>query len=105
MEDICFIGILFIFIATFVIYLFYFMRKENRRYRKRLFIYPKTECEYYVNAVIKMKSPDTGKWHSAILYSDYKKKQTYARDESDFLEKFVQIDDWENGNRESREEK
>lgn len=76
--------------------MFFLIRRMDRHYKSHLFIYPKNGHEYYVNAIIKMKSPDTGEWHDAVLYSDYKKRETYVREYNDFFDKFIHINKWKN---------
>lgn len=85
------VTIVVVFTVIYPVAMFFLIRKMNENYKRHLFIYPKNGHEYYVNAIIKMKSPDTGEWHDAVLYSDYKEKQTYAREHGDFFSKFKPI--------------
>lgn len=78
-------------IIIYVVVMYFLIREMDRNYKSHLYIYPKNGHEYYVNATIKMKSPDTGEWHDAVLYSNHKDRQTYVREYNDFFNKFEPV--------------
>lgn len=65
---------------------------------KLTYIYPKTGHKYLVLDRCKIKSPETGEWHDAYYYKGLDDNNYYAREQRDFVDKFISLKDWENGN-------
>lgn len=53
------------------------------------FIHINNKNVYEFIGIIKFKSPDTGIWHTGVLYKDYKTKKKYCRSLNSFNEKFM----------------
>lgn len=73
------------------------IKDMRKNYESRCFVYPKTGTIYHVDNIIKLKSPDTGEWHKAILYTDTVKNEIYTREYDDFFNKFIPLNKWRNG--------
>ena len=72
----------------------YLIWRIRNDYESGCFVYPKTETIYHIDKSIKLKNPDTGEWHKAVLYTDNVKKESYAREYDDFLDKFIPLKEW-----------
>lgn len=70
------------------------IRDMRRNYESGCFVYPKTGTVYHVDKIIKLKSPDTGEWYKSVLYTDNQKRESYAREYNDFLDKFIPLKEW-----------
>lgn len=70
----------------------------NKELNSRLYIYPKTEHTYLPIYRCKLKCPSTGEWFDAIIYKGVEDEKYYVRERKDFLDKFVKLKDYENGN-------
>lgn len=66
--------------------------------REQLYVYPKNGHQYLPLWRCRMKCPTTGQWFDAIIYQDYNTKHLYVRERKDFLDKFIKLKDYENGN-------
>ena len=97
MEDwkiLILIGSILLFIAI----LCYTTKVAFKDYKKRIWVYTKTGNHYIPFYLCKMKNPDTGEWIISVAYKD-EKGNMYVRERQDFLNKFVKLKDWENGNK------
>lgn len=70
----------------------------RRKYDKRTFVYPKTGNKYLILGVVKSKNPTTGEWYKAVRYYGIESKEEYIREYSDFLIKFVTLEEWKREN-------
>lgn len=75
------------------------IRVSLKEWKKRVYVYPKTEHLYIPLYRCRMKNPTSGEWFDAIIYQNYDTKHLYVRERKDFLDKFVKLNDWKNGNR------
>lgn len=66
---------------------------------KNIYVYPKTEHQYKVLYRCKMKLPVDGTWIDALIYLGLDDGNYYVRERRDFLNKFVKLNDWKNGNK------
>ena len=71
----------------------------NKGFNSRLYIYPKTEHRYLPIYRCKLKCPSTGEWFDAVIYKGVEDEKYYVRERKDFFDKFVKLNDWENGNK------
>lgn len=69
-----------------------------KEWKKRVYVYPKTEHLYMPLYRCRMKNPTSGEWFDAIIYKGVEDEKFYVRERKDFLDKFVKLKDWENGN-------
>lgn len=77
----------------------------NSKDRDDIYVYPKTNNQYIVKCVVKMKDTLSGEWIDAVLYISLMTGQYYVRDKRQFLDKFITLKEWEesnNGNVKSR---
>lgn len=84
------------------IYSIYLMNCEQK---KKIYVYPKTKNKYLVKGIVKMKDTLSLEWVDAVLYISLKNGNYYVREEKQFFDKFVTLEDWEesnNGNVKSR---
>lgn len=76
----------------------YVVRLRLKEVREQLYVYPKNGHQYMPLFRCRMKCPASGEWFDAIIYQDYNTKHLYVRERKDFLDKFVKLKDWNNGN-------
>ena len=81
-------------VLVYVIGIIYLVRSAKKICRSRTFIYPKTGHRYYVEKIVKAKNPTTGEWHKSVLYKGIEDGQYYVRDKEDFLNKFINIEEY-----------
>ena len=77
----------------------YVVRLRLKEVREQLYVYPKNGHQYMPLFRCRMKCPASGEWFDALIYQDYNTKHLYVRERKDFLDKFVKLNDWENGNK------
>lgn len=70
------------------------MRKEQR---DRMYVYPKNGHQYLPLYGCRMKCPASGEWIDALVYQDCNTKHLYVMDRKDFLDKFVKLTEYNNG--------
>lgn len=92
------IAIPLVMIAIFIIASFYIMKLRLKEIREKLYVYPKNGHQYMPLFRCRMKCPASGEWFDALIYQDYNTKHLYVRERRDFLNKFVKLNDWKNGN-------
>ena len=91
-----------IFIVVFILCAlgsWYLVRLRLKEIRDKLYVYPKNGHYYEPLFRCRMKNPTSREWFDAIIYQDYNIKHLYVRERKDFLDKFVKLNDWENGNK------
>ena len=71
------------------------MRKEQR---DRMYVYPKNGHQYLPLYGCRMKCPASGEWIDALVYQDCNTKHLYVMGRKDFLDKFVKLTEYNNGN-------
>ena len=76
---------------------FYVIKLRLKEIRGKLYVYPKNGHQYMPLFRCRMKCPASGKWFDALIYQDYNTKHLYVRERKDFLDKFVKLKDWKNG--------
>ena len=76
----------------------YLVKLRLKEIREQLYVYPKNGHYYEPLFRCRMKNPTSREWFDAIIYQDYNTKHLYVRERKDFLDKFVKLNDWENGN-------
>lgn len=89
-------------IAVFILCLlgsWYVVRLRLKEIRNKLYVYPKNGHYYEPLFRCRMKNPTSGEWFDAIIYQNYDTKHLYVRERKDFLDKFVKLKDWEDGNK------
>lgn len=77
----------------------YVVRLRLKEIREQLYVYPKNGHQYMPLYRCRMKNPTSGEWFDAIIYKGVEDEKFYVRERKDFLDKFVKLKDWENGNR------
>ena len=77
----------------------YLVRLRLKEIRNKLYVYPKNDHYYEPLFRCRMKNPTSGEWFDAIIYQDYNTKHLYVRERKDFLDEFIKLKDWKNGNR------
>lgn len=97
MENII-VSIIILVILILLVRLFYI---ANFKDRDSIYVYPKTNNQYIVKGMIKMKDTLSGEWIDAVLYVSLMTGQCYVRDKRQFFDKFVTLKDWENGQKKS----
>lgn len=85
-------------ILFFIIGLYLLMKVALKEWKKKVYVYPKTEHLYMPLYRCRMKNPTSGEWFDAIIYKGIEDEKFYVRERKDFLDKFVKLKDWENGN-------
>ena len=70
------------------------MRKEQR---DRMYVYPKNGHQYLPLYRCRMKCPASGEWIDALVYQDCNTKHLYVMDRKDFINKFVKLTEYNNG--------
>ena len=70
------------------------MRKEQR---DRMYVYPKNGHQYLPLYGCRMKCPASGEWIDALIYQDCNTKHLYVMGRKDFLDKFVKLTEYNNG--------
>lgn len=76
----------------------YIISIRRKEIRDKTFVYPKNGHHYIPLYRCKMKCPASGEWFDAIIYQECNTERLYVRERKDFLDKFVKLNDWENGN-------
>nr|DAI06077.1 MAG TPA: hypothetical protein [Crassvirales sp.] len=71
------------------------MRKEQR---DRMYVYPKNGHQYMPLSRCRMKCPTSGEWFDALIYQDCNTKELYVMDRKNFLDKFIKLTEYNNGN-------
>ena len=92
MGDFIIILILIVIFACLV----WLLYKANELQKKNIYVYPKTENQYLVKGIVKMKDTLSLEWVDAVLYISLKNGNYYVREEKQFLDKFVSLKEWEN---------
>lgn len=77
----------------------YAIKLQWKDFEKRLYIYPKTEHKYIPLHRCRMKCPVSGEWFDAIIYKGLDDDKYYVRERKDFLNKFIKLIDWKDGNK------
>lgn len=85
-------------ILFFIIGLYLLSKVALKERKKKVYVYPKTEHLYMPLYRCRMKNPTSGEWFDAIIYKGIEDEKFYVRERKDFLDKFVKLNDWENGN-------
>ena len=101
MGDFIIILILIVIFACLV----WLLYKANELQKKNIYVYPKTKNKYLIKGIVKMKDTLSLEWVDAVLYISLKNGNYYVREEKQFFDKFVTLEDWEesnNGNVKSR---
>lgn len=80
----------------FIIGLYLMMKIAQKEWRKRVYVYPKTEHLYMPLYRCRMKNPTSGEWFDAVIYKGVEDERFYVRERKDFLNKFIKLIDWEN---------
>lgn len=89
-----------ILIAVFVLctlgawYTVKLMREEQR---DRMYVYPKNGHQYMPLYRCRMKCPASGEWFDALIYQDCNTKHLYVMGRKDFLDKFIKLTEYNNG--------
>lgn len=94
-QIIVFVCALLIIVGAWVLLVYL----RNKEVKEKTYIYPKTGQKYMSLFRCRMKVPSTGEWFDAIIYKGVEDEKFYVRERKDFLDKFVKLNDWENGNR------
>ena len=76
----------------------YAIKLQWKELEKRTYVYPKTGHKYMPLYRCRMKCPASGEWFDALIYEDYKTEKLYVRDRKDFLDKFIKLTEYNNGN-------
>lgn len=76
----------------------YVVRLRLKEVREQLYVYPKNGHQYMPLFRCRMKCPISGEWFDAIIYKGIEDEKFYVRERKDFLDKFVKLNDWKNGN-------
>lgn len=76
----------------------YVVRLRLKEIREQLYVYPKNGHQYMPLFRCRMKNPTSGEWFDAIIYKGVEDEKFYVRERKDFLNKFVKLKDWKNGN-------
>lgn len=76
----------------------YVVRLRLKEIREQLYVYPKNGHQYMPLFRCRMKCPTSGEWFDAIIYKGIEDEKYYVRERKDFLDKFVKLNDWKNGN-------
>ena len=84
-------------ILFFIIGLYLLMKVALKEWKKKVYVYPKTEHLYMPLYRCRMKNPTSGEWFDAIIYKGIEDEKYYVRERKDFLDKFVKLKDWKNG--------
>lgn len=72
------------------------MMKERN---ERTYVYPNTGRKYMPLYRCKLKCPVNREWFDALIYQGLDDGgKLYIREKKDFLDKFVKLKDYENGN-------
>lgn len=90
--------ILVIVIIALLLGAWYGIKLSLKEYNNSIWVYTKTGKFYTPVEVGKMKNPNTGEWVISVVYKD-ERGNVYIRDRKDFLDKFVKLSDFENGNK------
>lgn len=75
----------------------YLVRLRLKEIRDKLYVYPKNGHYYEPLFRCRMKNPTSGEWFDAIIYQNYDTKHLYVRERKDFLDEFIKLKDWKNG--------
>lgn len=76
----------------------YVVKLRIKEIRNITFVYPKNGHHYIPLYRCRMKCPASGEWFDAIIYRECNTERLYVRERKDFLDKFVKLKDYENGN-------
>lgn len=90
--------LLIVFIMIIIICIVFIIIKTSRN-NKYVWVYPKTGNHYIVLTKCKMKIHSTGEWIDALIYQAEKDGMIYVRETTDFIEKFIPLKDWKDGNK------
>lgn len=86
-------------ILFFIIGLYLLMKVALKEWKKKVYVYPKTEHLYMPLYRCRILHPTSGEWFDAVIYKGVEDEKFYVRERKDFLDKFVKLKDWENGNK------
>lgn len=76
----------------------YIVKLKVKEIKDSLYVYPENGHQYMPLFRCRLKCPASGQWFDALIYQDYDSKHLYVRERKDFLDKFVKLKDWNNGN-------
>ena len=62
-----------------------------------MYVYPNNGHQYLPLYGCRMKCPASGEWIDALVYQDCNTKHLYVMDRKDFLDKFVKLTEYNNG--------
>ena len=82
-----------------VIDVWYIIRLKIKETINRTYVYPKTGHKYKPLYRCRMKNPVSGEWSNALIYQGMENGELYVREYKDFFDKFVKLNDWNNGNK------
>lgn len=103
--EICKVFIITVIVVIALCGAIYSIYLMNCKQKKKIYVYPKTKNKYLVKGIVKMKDTLSLEWVDAVLYISLKNGNYYVREEKQFFDKFVTLEDWEesnNGNVKSR---
>lgn len=66
--------------------------------RSKMYVYPKNGHHYLPLFSCRTFYPASGEWFDALIYEDCKTEKLYVRDRKDFLDKFIKLTEYNNGN-------
>ncbi len=85
-------------LAVLYIGAWYVIKFRLEEIESTIFVYPKNGHHYMPLYRCRMKCPASGEWFDAIIYQEYNTEKLYVRDRKDFLDKFIKLKDYKNGN-------
>lgn len=78
--------------------IWYTTKLKLKEIREKLYIYPKNGHQYLPLFRCRLKCLASGQWFDALIYQDCETKVLYVEDRKDFLDKFVKLTEYNNGN-------
>lgn len=76
----------------------YTVKLTREEQRDRMYVYPKNGHQYIPLSRCRMKCPTSGEWFDALIYQDCNTKELYVMDRKNFLDKFIKLTEYNNGN-------
>ena len=70
---------------------------RRKEIRSMMYVNPKNDCRYLPLYRCRMKCPASDEWFDALIYQDCNTKHLYVMDRKDFLDKFVKLTEYNNG--------